>query len=89
MVKGTVVIQQERCKGCGLCVAFCPQHVLTIDNDTLNAKGYHPAALTAEGCSGCSICSWVCPDTCFTVYREAPPARPIVDSMLAQKGSWS
>ena len=70
MVKGTVVIDQNRCKGCTLCVTFCPQHVLSIDNTMLNAKGYHPALLSDEGCTGCNICALICPDVCFTVYRE-------------------
>ena len=72
MVKGIVVIDQDRCKGCDLCVLFCPQHVLALQPDILNSKGYHPAILTAEGCTGCSVCAVICPDVCITVYREVP-----------------
>jgi len=74
MLKGTVVIDQDRCKGCTLCVSFCPQQVLSIDNTILNDKGYHPAALSAKGCTGCNICALICPDVCFTVYREPAAA---------------
>jgi len=70
MVKGTVVIDRDRCKGCSLCVTFCPQHVLSIDKTTLNAKGYHPALLSGDGCTGCNNCALICPDVCFTVFRE-------------------
>ncbi len=74
MAKGTVFIEQDRCKGCGLCPTVCPQHVLAIDEAKLNAKGYHPAMLVdPEGrCTGCAICAVICPDVCITVYREAP-----------------
>jgi 2-oxoglutarate ferredoxin oxidoreductase subunit delta len=72
MTKGTVFIDQERCKGCGLCALVCPQNVLSLQEETINAKGYHPAILVeSQGqCTGCSICAVICPDVCITVYRE-------------------
>lgn len=74
---GTITIDSDRCKGCGLCVTVCPQHVLVLDQDRLNARGYHPAALVDPNgaCTGCALCALVCPDVCFTVYR-APSRRP-------------
>lgn len=72
MAKGTILIDQSRCKGCGLCPTVCPQEVIAIDQDTLNAKGYHPAMLVDPDrqCTGCAICAVICPDVCITVYRE-------------------
>ncbi len=72
MAKGTVFIDQERCKGCGLCLPVCPQDVLALDQSILNAKGYHPAVLVDpdDRCTGCAICTVICPDVCITVYRE-------------------
>lgn len=71
MSHGTIQINQARCKGCSLCAAFCPQEVISLDGDHLNARGYHPAQLSVEtGCTGCGICAIVCPDACITVYRE-------------------
>lgn len=76
MIRGTVTIDQGRCKGCNLCVVFCPQGVLALDTGTLNAKGYHPSVLAeaddGNHCTGCAICAVVCPDACFTVFRELP-----------------
>lgn len=81
MAKGFVVVNQARCKGCGLCVDACPQQVLQLDQSQLNSKGYHPAQLImAEGCTGCAVCAVVCPDVCFTVYREPRQARVAVAS---------
>ena len=34
-------IDSERCKGCGLCVDFCPFGHLYLD-ELLNVAGYHP-----------------------------------------------
>jgi len=72
MAKGTIFINQERCKGCDLCTAACPQDILILDPNVLNAKGYHPAALNDPHgqCTGCAICAVACPDVCITVYRE-------------------
>lgn len=77
MAKGTIFIDQDRCKGCILCPSVCPKEVIVIDNDKLNAKGYHPAMLVDpdELCTGCAICAVICPDACITVYRETRPAK--------------
>jgi 2-oxoglutarate ferredoxin oxidoreductase subunit delta len=71
MAKGTVVIQQDRCKGCALCVRACPQHVLHLAS-TFNARGYHFVELDecTSNCTGCGVCALVCPDVVFTVLRS-------------------
>ena len=35
-------IDNDLCKGCGLCVSVCPKNVLEI-SDQVNAMGYFPA----------------------------------------------
>lgn len=81
MIRGTVRIDTDRCKGCDLCVSVCPQDVLTLNPDHLNAKGYHPALLVETNekhCTGCAICSVICPDVCITVLREPKQRRAAV-----------
>ena len=78
MIRGTIIVDQERCKGCELCTHFCPQDVMMLDPDKLNAKGYHPAMLletNEQVCTGCSICAVVCPDVAITVLREPKKTR--------------
>lgn len=71
MAKGFVVIDVDRCKGCGLCTNVCPANILVLSPDTFNAKGYHPVMVTdAEKCIGCASCARICPDVVFTVYRQ-------------------
>lgn len=71
MAKGIVVIDIDRCKGCGLCTNVCPVNILALSQDMFNAKGYHPVVVTdAEKCIGCASCARICPDVVFTVYRQ-------------------
>ncbi len=78
MPKGRIVVDEDRCKGCGLCVSACPQQVVRLDTSRLNARGYHPAQLVdPEGhCTGCALCAVICPDTCLQVYRVRAQASP-------------
>ena len=66
-----LTINEELCKGCGLCVRACPKKILEINKAKLNTKGYHPASMTdIEACIACASCAWTCPDTVITVEKE-------------------
>ena len=73
-MKGVVVVNTERCKGCNLCVVACPLKVLALTplalTPKVNQKGYNYVQQVVEDtCNGCSSCAIVCPDGCLTVYR--------------------
>jgi 2-oxoglutarate ferredoxin oxidoreductase subunit alpha len=42
------VVDRDICKGCGICVAFCPFGHLRVDEE-LNVAGYHPAEVETDG----------------------------------------
>ncbi|MGI6296427.1 MAG: 4Fe-4S dicluster domain-containing protein [Armatimonadota bacterium] len=64
-----IKIDRERCKGCELCVHFCPQHCIEIE-ESYNSRGYRPACfVNQEECTGCAICARVCPDVAIEVWR--------------------
>lgn len=68
-IKGTVLINTDRCKGCDLCVVACPTDVLSLGKE-VNAKGYNYAQIVKpDECIGCASCGIVCPDGCITVYK--------------------
>ncbi len=67
--KGDVVIQTEKCKGCELCLAACPQSVLAMSEE-VNSRGFRYAVKVNSECTGCSNCAIICPDGVITVYRE-------------------
>lgn len=67
-VKGEIVVDVERCKGCSVCVPACPQDVIALAKN-VNGKGYNYAEMVNVNCIGCANCAIVCPDGVITVYR--------------------
>jgi len=67
--RGLLRIDDEECKGCGLCIEACPPKVISM-SERLNRYGYHTAVYAGAGCTGCGICFMVCPEPgAITVYR--------------------
>ena len=72
IVRGTVVIDVDACKGCDLCIDACPPRVLVMTTHEVNPRGYRYPVLL-PGCTGCKACSQICPDFCFEVFRFDQP----------------
>lgn len=58
--RGQVTVFPNWCKGCGLCVAFCPMKVLEQKEDGRVIVA-HP-----EKCTACRWCELHCPD--FAIF---------------------
>ncbi len=73
IVRGVVHILEDRCKGCGYCIEYCPRQVLAFSKK-FNKKGYHPPEMVkSDDCVNCHYCENICPE--FAVYSvEADPA---------------
>nr|WP_236914465.1 4Fe-4S binding protein [Clostridium sp. Cult2] len=52
-------VEKELCKGCGICVAFCPKNVLEIKNEKVVIKNL-------DACIQCGLCELRCPD--YAIY---------------------
>jgi len=60
--QGEVHLIQDRCKGCGFCVEYCPRDVLEVSEE-FNTKGYHPPRVkNPENCVNCGLCQILCPE---------------------------
>lgn len=68
-VKGDILVEIEKCKGCELCAVACPQETLELSRE-LNSKGYHYIVKVKDNCTGCANCALVCPDGIIKVYRR-------------------
>ncbi len=70
-IKGAIVVNTARCKGCSLCVVACPKGVIALAQKKVNVHGYpYVEAVTPDDCIGCASCGIVCPDGCITVYKK-------------------
>ncbi len=68
-MKGNIYIDRERCKGCALCIDFCPKKCIVL-SDELNLKGYFVAAFYQDAeCNGCGTCAIMCPEVAIEVER--------------------
>ncbi|NLM36727.1 MAG: 4Fe-4S dicluster domain-containing protein [Firmicutes bacterium] len=63
-----ITIDEERCKGCELCVSVCPKKILGM-SERLNSQGYHFVETIGDGCIGCAFCARICPDVVIEVYK--------------------
>jgi len=69
-MKGYIEIDREFCKGCQMCIAFCPKNAIST-SDKLNANGYQVVSFNGNGeCTGCAVCALVCPEAAIEVYRD-------------------
>lgn len=55
----TLYVVEEWCKGCGICVAFCPKNVLELKDNKVAIKNL-------EDCIQCGQCELRCPD--YSIY---------------------
>lgn len=60
-LRGRVRVFGNWCKGCGLCIAFCPQQVFSEDAE------HRPVVERPERCVACEWCSIHCPDFAIVV----------------------
>jgi 2-oxoglutarate ferredoxin oxidoreductase subunit delta len=62
-----VEINENLCKGCDICIEFCPADVFEKSNK-LNHKGYYlPIITQMEECNGCRICDLMCPEFAIVI----------------------
>lgn len=75
--KGTVHIVTERCKGCELCVTYCPKKILEVSEE-FNDKGYHyPIVIGEDDCVNCQVCEDICPEfAIYSITKEESTGRP-------------
>jgi 2-oxoglutarate ferredoxin oxidoreductase subunit delta len=57
------VIRERWCKGCNICVAFCPKKVLALSGGKVIAE-------KPEDCIGCCLCEMRCPDFAIEVHEK-------------------
>ncbi len=54
-----LIIKKEWCKGCGICVEFCPKNVLKLEDGKVSIN-------RESDCIKCGLCELRCPD--YAIY---------------------
>ena len=58
--KASVVVNERWCKGCRICVEFCPKNVFEM-------KGLKAVVRDESACILCYLCEMLCPDFAIEV----------------------
>ena len=65
-----VTINENKCKGCALCVGVCAKKCLALAKEKRNEKGYHPVEFSLEdACVSCAMCAMMCPDAAIKLEK--------------------
>jgi len=56
-----ILVNQDWCKRCGICVAFCPKNVFSADEFGRVSVEH------LDACISCEICERLCPDLAITL----------------------
>jgi 2-oxoglutarate ferredoxin oxidoreductase subunit delta len=68
------IIRERYCKGCNICVTFCPRKVLSLRSGKVFAE-------SPELCIGCKMCELRCPDFAIEVHEKGEEQGSGVDDM--------
>lgn len=64
-----VIIDEDRCKSCGICVSVCPRGIIVL-SDRVNKYGFRPAMVKEqEQCTSCTLCGRMCPHVAIEVCK--------------------
>ncbi len=64
-----VSINKDKCKGCLLCISFCPKGAIK-KSKAINKLGVNFVEFQDnDACLGCMMCALICPDCCIEIYK--------------------
>ena len=65
-----ILIDDQFCKGCNLCIEVCPREVLDKGGQRSRAGYSMPKVVSLGNCVSCFLCEMTCPDLALTVIEE-------------------
>ena len=74
-----LAVNRDWCKGCNICVAFCPHDVLELDADE------KVVIARIEACTWCGLCELRCPDFAITLRSAGEPVAALEEPESRQE----
>ena len=65
-----LVLDNEKCTGCGLCAIDCPTKALMINQSS--EKDTYQLLFRQEACNACGVCEKSCPENCLQLVEKEP-----------------
>jgi 2-oxoglutarate ferredoxin oxidoreductase subunit delta len=76
-----ILVDDEKCRGCGLCIVFCPRQVLAAST-RFNHDGLSPVEQQyPERCIGCATCALMCPHVAIILVERTSRERAEADEV--------
>ncbi|NLK67188.1 MAG: 4Fe-4S binding protein [Campylobacteraceae bacterium] len=66
-----VWVNESACKGCKICVSYCPAGVIAMRDEPTSIVGAIVEVVDESSCIGCRECEFHCPDFAIFVADES------------------
>lgn len=63
MKNGKVILNTSWCKGCGICVEYCPKNILKLEQNVISIEDQ-------DKCILCGLCELRCPDYAIHISND-------------------
>lgn len=80
-----IQIDEDLCKGCEICINFCPKNVFDT-SDKINKRGYYlPVVGRIEDCIYCKLCELLCPEFAIIITEEDNNSKEFLKSNIIKE----
>ena len=66
-----IKIDEKRCKGCKLCIYYCPRNLIR-ESKVLNERGIYVVHFddSRDACIACKSCAIICPEQAIEIIDD-------------------
>ncbi len=76
----TLMLDEEKCVGCGMCLSVCPHAVFSLTNGSARIEN-------RDACMECGACARNCPTEAINVSAGVGCASAVINTALGRKSS--